>query len=60
VTVGEPVFFEPLAVATDKAGSEHSKLNAELASIIRAMHEDGTLTALSKKWYGGLDLTKKE
>lgn len=60
VTVGDPVFFEPLAVATDKAGSEHSKLNAELASIIRAMHEDGTLTALSKKWYGGLDLTKKE
>jgi hypothetical protein len=24
------------------------------------MHQDGTLTELSKKWYDGIDLTKKQ
>ena len=57
VTVGDPVFYEPLAVATDKAGPAHSALQAELDRIINEMHEDGTLTALSEKWYDGLDLT---
>jgi ABC-type amino acid transport substrate-binding protein len=28
-----------------------------LDRIINEMHEDGTLTALSEKWYDGLDLT---
>ncbi|HEX9738060.1 MAG TPA: transporter substrate-binding domain-containing protein [Candidatus Limnocylindria bacterium] len=57
VAVGEPVFYEPLAVATDKNGPAHSALQAELDRIINEMHEDGTLTALSEKWYDGLDLT---
>ena len=30
---------------------------AEVDRIIGEMHEDGTLTALSEKWYDGLDLT---
>lgn len=56
-TVGDPVFYEPLAVAIDKSGPTHAELLAELDKIIQAMHDDGTLTAMSKKWYGGLDLT---
>ncbi len=52
--VGEPAFFEPLAVAIDKGDPEFA---AELARIVAEMHEDGTLTRLSLKWYG-VDLTK--
>ena len=51
--VGEPAFYEPLAVATDKGDEE---FDAKIAEIVQAMHEDGTLTALSEKWYG-IDLT---
>ena len=51
--VGEPAFYEPLAVATDKGDAE---FDAKIAEIVAAMHEDGTLTALSEKWYG-VDLT---
>jgi polar amino acid transport system substrate-binding protein len=58
VTVGDPVFFEPLAVATDKSGPEHAQLQAALDQIVADMHADGTLTELSEKWYEGLDLTK--
>jgi len=51
--VGEPAFYEPLAVATDKGDPE---FDAKIAEIVKAMHEDGTLTKLSMKWYG-VDLT---
>lgn len=51
--VGEPAFYEPLAVATDKGDPE---LDARIAEVVKAMHEDGTLTELSMKWYG-VDLT---
>jgi polar amino acid transport system substrate-binding protein len=54
--VGDPVFFEPLAVAIDKGGPAHDELLAEINRIIAEMHEDGTLTELSDKWFG-LDLT---
>jgi polar amino acid transport system substrate-binding protein len=43
------VFYEPLAIATDKGDPE---LKAKLGEIIGAMHQDGTLTKLSTKWYG--------
>jgi polar amino acid transport system substrate-binding protein len=43
------VFYEPLAVATDKGDPQ---LNAKLSEIIGQMHKDGTLTKLSDKWYG--------
>lgn len=59
VAVGDPVFFEPLAVATDKSGPAHAELQAALDQIVADMHEDGTLTEFSEKWYGGLDLSKK-
>lgn len=51
--VGDPVFYEPLSVATDKGEPE---FDAKLAEIVESMHKDGTLTKLSEKWYGA-DLT---
>lgn len=57
VLVGDPVFFEPLAIATDKAGPAHAELQAALDKIIKDLHTDGTLTTFSKKWFGGQDLT---
>lgn len=51
--IGEPAFYEPLAVATDKGDDE---FDAKIAEIVAEMHADGTLTALSEKWYG-VDLT---
>lgn len=60
VEVGEPVFFEALAVATDKAGPPHDLLQAELDRIIEEMHADGTLSASSMEWFDGLDLTVTE
>ena len=52
--VGEPAFYEPLSVATDKGDPE---FDAKITEIVDAMHADGTLTALSQKWYG-VDYTK--
>ena len=52
--VGEPLFYEPLAVATDKGDPE---FDAKIKEIVQAMHDDGTLTKLSEKWYG-TDLTR--
>ena len=57
--IGDPVFYEPIAVATDKEGAQHAALQAELDRIVTEMHADGTLTQLSQKWYDGEDLTKK-
>jgi polar amino acid transport system substrate-binding protein len=59
VTVGDPVFYEPLAVALDKSGPPHAELLAEIDRIITEMHEDGTLSESSKKWFDGLDLTEQ-
>ncbi len=47
--VGEPAFYEPLSVATDKGDPE---FDAKITEIVAAMHADGTLSALSMKWYG--------
>ena len=52
--IGEPLFLEPLSVATEKGDEEW---NAKLAELVQAMHDDGTLSALSEKWYGA-DLTR--
>jgi polar amino acid transport system substrate-binding protein len=59
VNVGDPVFFEPLAIATDKSGPPHAELQAALDKIIKDMHADGTLSTISKKWFAGQDLTTK-
>jgi polar amino acid transport system substrate-binding protein len=47
--LGEPVFYEPLAVAVDKGDAQFS---AKVKEIIEAMHKDGTLSKLSIKYYG--------
>ena len=52
--LGDPAFYEPLAVATDKGDPE---FDAKIAEIVKAMHDDGTLTKLSQKWFGS-DLTR--
>jgi len=56
--VGEPVFYEPLAVAFDRGASlDNTSLLEAVSTIIDEMHADGTLTELSQKWYG-TDLTQ--
>ncbi len=58
--VGDPLYYEPLAVAIDKkAPADPQPLVDEVSKIIEEMHKDGTLTELSNKWYG-YDLTKKQ
>ena len=55
--VGDPVFYEPLAVAFDQASAADAQsLVDRVGEIIEEMHGDGTLTALSMQWYGE-DLT---
>lgn len=56
--VGTPAFYEPLAFALDKKRGPSDKALAKFNEIIAAMHEDGTLSELSLKWYG-VDITKK-
>jgi polar amino acid transport system substrate-binding protein len=51
VKVGEPVFYEPLAVAVDKSGPPHAEFVAAVDKIVGDMHADGTLTGLSMKWF---------
>ena len=47
--VGDPLFYEPLAVALDRGDAE---LDAKISAIVDEMKADGTLTKLSTKWYG--------
>ena len=47
--VGSPAFYEPLSVAIDKGDAE---FDAKIAELVAEMHADGTLTAMSIKWYG--------
>ena len=59
--VGDPLYYEPLAAAIDReAPSDPKPLLDEMSRIIEEMHQDGTLTELSEKWYEGTDLTKKQ
>lgn len=58
--VGDPVFFEPLAVAFDKSVENNDSLVATVDAIIGDMHDDGTLTSFSETWYDGVDLTTQE
>jgi polar amino acid transport system substrate-binding protein len=56
--VGDPVFYEPLAVAIDKSSdADPTSLVEAIDGIVGQMHEDGTLTELSKQWYDGIDLS---
>ncbi len=60
VAVGDPVFFEPLAVCFDAAVEDNDSLVEAVDQVLTDMHEDGTLTGFSEDWYGGLDLTTQE
>jgi polar amino acid transport system substrate-binding protein len=58
--VGDPVFYEPLAVGFDKAVEDNDTLVEEVDRIVGEMHEDGTLTSMSEEWYEGLDYSVQE
>jgi polar amino acid transport system substrate-binding protein len=60
VAVGDPVFFEPLAVCFDIAVEDNDSLVESVDQIITDMHDDGTLAGFSEDWFGGLDLTTQE
>ncbi len=47
--LGDPIFYEPLALAIDRGDAE---FNDKLAGILADMKSDGTLSKLSVKWYG--------
>ncbi|WP_181706116.1 transporter substrate-binding domain-containing protein [Chthonobacter rhizosphaerae] len=49
VIEGDYAFREPLVVVTDKGDAEW---NAKIKEIVEAMKADGTLSALTTKWYG--------
>jgi polar amino acid transport system substrate-binding protein len=56
--LGEPVFSEPLAAALDRSSTlDSTALTEEISGIIQDMHDDGTLSELSMKWYDE-DLTQ--
>jgi len=58
VKLGSAVYSEDLAAAVDKSASlPTASLLAEVSKIIEGMHSDGTLSALSLKWFGE-DITK--
>jgi polar amino acid transport system substrate-binding protein len=59
VKVGDPVFSEPLAAATDKSGPDPTDFIAKVNEILAAMHADGTLTKFSETWFE-MDMTKKQ
>ncbi len=59
--VGDPLFYEPLGVAVDKESPEDpAAFFDEVNRIVEEMHQDGTLSELSKKWYDGTDLTVRQ
>jgi polar amino acid transport system substrate-binding protein len=56
--VGDPLYYEPLAIAFDKnAPNDAQSLSEAVGQIVDDMHADGTLSELSKKWYNGVDWT---
>jgi polar amino acid transport system substrate-binding protein len=58
--LGDPVYYEPLAVAFDKEVEDNDSLVEAVDAIVAGMHEDGTLSSLSENWYEGLDYTVQE
>ncbi len=51
--VGDPVFYEPLAVAFDKSAPlDDASLLQKVSDIVDEMHADGTLSDLSMQWFG--------
>ena len=59
--VGDPLFYEPLAVAIDKnSEADPDSFTTAVDDIVGEMHEDGTLTEFSKEWYDGVDLSVQQ
>jgi polar amino acid transport system substrate-binding protein len=59
VYVGSPVFAENMAPAIDKSHSlDAASFVAAVDEAIKAMHADGTLSAISEQWFDGVDLTE--
>lgn len=56
--VGEPFLYEDVAFPFLKT-AENEALIAEINATIQQLREDGTLKALSEKYYGGEDITVK-
>lgn len=54
--VGEPLFAAPAAVAIEKGDPEFA---AEIARIVKEMHEDGTLARLSMRWFD-IDISERQ
>ncbi len=54
---GTPLYYEDLCFAVAEGEADWVAL---LDYAIATMHEDGSLTEMSKKWYNGLDLTVQE
>ncbi len=53
--VGQPLYRVPQSVAVEPGDAEFAAL---LKKTVEEMHQDGTLSALSMKWFG-LDMTKR-
>ena len=56
--VGAPVYYEPIAAASDKARPGSAEFIETISQILQAMHDDGTLGKLALKWYG-VHVTRK-
>ena len=54
---GKPLYYEDLAMAVKKGETDWTAL---LTYTVQQMHENGALTAMSKQWYNGIDLTVKQ
>ncbi len=54
---GKPLYYEDLAFALKQGEPDWLAL---LNYSVQTMHSDGSLTAMSKKWYNGMDLTVKQ
>jgi len=54
---GDPLYFEDLSMAVKKGEADWVAL---LTYAVQQMHESGALTAMSKEWYNGIDLSVAE
>ena len=54
---GTPLYYEDLAFSVAEGETDWVTL---LDYAVAKMHEDGSLTEMSKMWYNGLDLTVRE
>jgi len=58
VVIGEPVYYAPVGVATDRSGPDAGSLTAEIDAILATLRDAGTLTNRSEVRFDGLDLSQ--